>query len=103
MIFLSLTMIKLAIAINDKSNWDLGFKADLLQQVKQYDTLAETFSRLIELEPENWNHYFNKANALMALSRADEALSVYDQIEAGTGSNPELSIAKQRADRKRVV
>src|SRR5690606_30692815 len=46
---------------------------------------------------ENWNHYYNKANALLALSRADEALEVYHQIEAGTGYNAELSLAKQRA------
>lgn len=92
----ALKMINNAIAMNDRQPWYLGLKADLLQKEGKYEEIVKTFTRLIELQPANMDHYYNKANALLAISRTSEALEVYEQIEAAEGPGTGLTLARQR-------
>ncbi len=93
----ALEMINKAVAVNDRQPWYLGLKADLLQYKGKNAELVETFDRLIELQPDYLDHYYNKADALLALNRASEALAVFHQIELASGPSPELTLARQRA------
>ena len=92
----ALKMIGRAIAVNSEQHWYLGLQADILQKEKRYEEVVGTFDRLIALQPGTIDHYFNKANALLATSRAREALEVYGEIEALTGPSAELTLEKQR-------
>lgn len=93
----ALDMIGRAISLNGEQAWYLGLKADILQKEKDFEEAVGTFDRLIRLQPGHIDHYFNKANALLALSRAPEALEVYRQIEGLVGPSEELTLERQRA------
>lgn len=96
----ALAMINKAIAINDRQPWYLGLKADLLQKEGEYQELVGTFDQLIRLQPEKVDHYYNKAAALLELSRNSEALDVYRRIEQMEGPGPGLTLARQRVYQK---
>jgi tetratricopeptide (TPR) repeat protein len=90
------TSVKKAIEINPKNVWYLKLQAEIYKRNGNMDALVQVFNQLIQLEPEEDNYYFDKANAFFIAGKIDESKAVYDEIEKKFGSSKDLILAKQR-------
>jgi tetratricopeptide (TPR) repeat protein len=88
--------IRNAVTVNPENKWYWLLLADIYKESNNAIQLVNVFDELSRLDPENPNHYFDKANALVIQNKMAEASSVYNEIEKLYGPSDELSEARQR-------
>lgn len=91
----------------DNSNeWILKFLADLQQKKGDYEGAAETYERVVELQPNVEDNYLRHAYFLVRAEEIKAALKVYDDLEERLGITEEVIRRKhalylgQREDKK---
>lgn len=90
------TAIKKAIALDSNNVWYLKLQAEVYKRNGNMETLVLVFNRLIQLNPENEDLYFDRANAYFISGKVEESAKAYDEVEKKFGSSPSLTLAKQR-------
>jgi tetratricopeptide (TPR) repeat protein len=88
--------IRRAVTVKPENKWYWLLLADIYKRSNNLPQLVPVFDELIGLDPNNENHYFDKANALVIQGKISEANAVYNQIEKIYGVSGELSAARQR-------
>jgi tetratricopeptide (TPR) repeat protein len=88
--------VKKAIALDGKNPWYLKLQAEIYKRNGNMDALVETFDKLIALDPEDSDLYFDRANANVIAGKPEEAKKTYSEIERKFGVSSELTMAKQR-------
>jgi tetratricopeptide (TPR) repeat protein len=74
------------VTVKPDNEWYWASLAEIYEKSNDVGKLENVFTQLIRLNPDRVDYYFDKANALhFILSRFDDALKVYDQIEKITG------------------
>ncbi len=81
----SLSNSKNAVRLNPSNKW----YQELYAEAKVYETLAKSY-------PDNVDYYFDWAFFLTASNQPEEAINVYNQIEAKVGVQEQISTEKQR-------
>jgi tetratricopeptide (TPR) repeat protein len=69
--------------------------ADVYKATENVDGLADVFSRLIELSPDNPNFYYDKAFALSLKKEFASSLALYETIEKRFGTDDRLFAARK--------
>jgi len=90
------TFIKKAIALDSSNSWFLKLQGEIYKRNGNMEALVDVFTKLISLDPENSNLYFDRASAYVIGGKMDSAQKSYDEIEKKFGISNELTIAKQR-------
>jgi len=90
------TFIKKAIALDSSNGWFLKLQGEIYKRNGNMEALVDVFTKLISLDPENSNLYFDRASAYVIGGKMDSAQKSYDEIEKKFGASNELTIAKQR-------
>lgn len=89
-----------AVTVNAYNKWYWLLLADIYKKTQNFEQLNLVFSDLINLEPDNADYYFDKANTLYFSNRIKEADALYGQIEKRFGPSDELSVGRQRLYQK---
>ncbi|MBI2271645.1 MAG: tetratricopeptide repeat protein [Bacteroidetes bacterium] len=82
--------------IDQKNIWYQLLYADGLMAKKQYSQAIEIYQRIIKINPDRIDMYFELAETYMLANKPQEAIKVYDRIEEKTGITEEASIQKVR-------
>lgn len=102
----SLKHAKDAVEWDTDNIWYHKFLADLQQQAGEFEEAAQTYERVVELEPNDEQSYYRLAFFLVKANEIKDALKVYDDLEARLGLNEEVIRRKhtlylsQRQDKK---
>jgi tetratricopeptide (TPR) repeat protein len=88
--------IEKATTIESNNEWYWRLATNIYQEQKDYSLMNFALDELIKIDPNKEDYKLNKANTLIILKRADEALAVYKNIEEQFGSSEELLESKQR-------
>jgi len=90
------TFIKKAIDLDPSNAWFLKLQGEIYKRNGNMEALVDVFTKLISLDTENSNLYFDRASAYVLAGKMDLAQKSYDEIEKKFGPSNELTIAKQR-------
>lgn len=85
-----------AVTVRPENKWYWLLLSDIYKRTNDVSKLVPVIDELIILDPDNQNHYFDKANALAIQDKISEANEVYNEIEKIYGLSNELSEARQR-------
>lgn len=85
-----------AVTVRPENKWFWLLLSDIYKRTNDVSQLVPVIDELISLDPDNQNHYFDKANALIIQNKISEANEVYNKIEKIYGLSNELSEARQR-------
>ncbi|SOD20377.1 tetratricopeptide repeat protein [Pedobacter xixiisoli] len=88
--------IKKALTVQPNNTWYLKLQTEIYKRSGNMDALVQVFNRLIKLEPEAENYYFDRANALYISGKVDESKKAYDLLEEKFGVTKSSTAAKQR-------
>jgi len=84
------------VVAEDKENiWYAQFLAQLYAETGQTAQSIKLVKEIIENHPDQFEYYFSLGGLLAAEGKYDEALAMYDKLEAQTGPNEELSMQRQ--------
>jgi tetratricopeptide (TPR) repeat protein len=92
----ALKHIEAAIAMNPENNWYQVLYADILTDLGQFRQAADIYGKLVEEEPDNYDHYFQHAYLLIQADAFSEAINVYDQLESIVGIDEQVIEQKKR-------
>lgn len=102
----SLKYAREATEYDDTNFWYFKFLASLQQQAGEYDAAAESYERVVALQPNDAQSYYRYAFLLVKANEIRKALKVYDELEARLGISEEVIRRKhtlylgQREDKK---
>ncbi len=82
--------------LDSENEWYLLFEADILMNLNDVTNAIILYQRLIKLHPEKPEYLYELANAQIYAGKFDEAIRIYDQIEAKMGVSEEISIQKEK-------
>lgn len=85
-----------AVKLSPQNIWYKLLYADVLSVGKDYAKAAQTYKQLIDIEPNNYNYYFDLAFMQINNTEYAEAVKTYDLIETKIGVNEEVNLAKQK-------
>jgi len=88
--------IRNAVTVNPDNKWYWLLLADIYKKTNNMGQLVLVMDELTGIDPNNENHYFDKASALVFQDKISEANAVYNVIEKLYGTSDELSEARQR-------
>jgi tetratricopeptide (TPR) repeat protein len=91
---------KKAAAIDPKNTWYQLQYANCLKDSRQLEEIPAVYELLIKNNPGNYDFYYELANTYLALNKTNEALKVYNKIEAGIGVTEEASMQKLKIYKK---
>lgn len=90
------TQARNAVTVRPENKWYWLLLSDIYKRTNNVSELVPVVDELINLDPDNQSHYFDKANALVIQNKISEANAVYNEIEKIYGLSDELSEARQR-------
>jgi tetratricopeptide (TPR) repeat protein len=102
----SLKYARDATEYDDTNFWYFKFLASVQQQAGAYDAAAESYERIVALQPNDAQSYYRYAFLLVKANEIRKALKVYDELEARLGISEEVIRRKhtlylgQRDDKK---
>ncbi|MDQ3046092.1 MAG: tetratricopeptide repeat protein [Bacteroidota bacterium] len=85
---------KRAATLEPKNTWFQLLYADCLKENKQFDEVAEVFTRIIKDNPERIDFYYELAGAYLYGGKPGEAIKVYNKIEQRIGVTEDVSMQK---------
>lgn len=85
-----------AVTVKSTNKWYWLLLADIYKKNRNYEQLSLVFTDLINLDPNNPDYYFDKANTLVLLNKSKEAEAVYTEVEKRFGVSNELISGRQR-------
>lgn len=85
-----------AVKIDPNNSWYLDLYGTLLGGIGNYKEAIRVYQQMVQLDPENTDAWFNWAFFLDQNKQTDEAIAVFNQIEAKFGVNEDISLEKQR-------
>jgi len=88
--------IKKALAAQPNNTWYLKLQTEIYKRSGNMDALVQTLDKLIQLEPDAENYYFDRANALYIAGKTDESQKAYEALEQKFGVSKASTKAKQR-------
>jgi tetratricopeptide (TPR) repeat protein len=91
---------KKAASIDPKNVWYQLEYANCLKDNKQFEDVAHVYERLVKDNPENYDFYYELANAYLVINKPSEAIKVYDKIENNIGVTEEASMQKLKIYKK---
>ncbi len=91
----ALILAERASAINPANVYYLELYGNLLNSFERYDDAVKVYKNLIEAKPFNLDYYNELAVTYLLDGKSDEAIKVYDNLEAKIGITEEVSIKKQ--------
>jgi len=80
--------------MDQKNTWYQLLYADCLFAKKKYEETAEIYQRIIKINPDKIEMYFELAESYVYANKPQEALKVYDKIEQKVGPSEENSLQK---------
>ena len=89
-------LIRSAVTVNSDNKWYWLLLADVYKKTNNMGQLILVLDELTAIDPDNENHYFDKASALVYQKKISEANAVYNEIEKLYGISDELTEARQR-------
>ncbi|ASZ10793.1 tetratricopeptide repeat protein [Chitinophaga pendula] len=92
----ALAFAKRAVMLDSSNKWFQLALADAFGVNEQFDSAAIIYDRLSRLYPESEDYLFNKGLLLSKANKTDQALAVFNALEAKTGVVEELTYQKQR-------
>lgn len=92
----ALEHIEEAVALKPGNKWYQMFYAEVLAADDQYEKAAGIYEKLLEQEPGEHDHYFQRAYFLIQAGKYTEAIAVYDELEQIVGVNDQLIEQKKR-------
>lgn len=88
--------IKKALTAQPNNTWYLKLQSEVYKRNGNMEALIQTFDKLIALDPEFENYYFDRANALYISGKVDDSQKAYDLLEQKFGVSKASTSAKQR-------
>lgn len=88
--------IKKALTVQPNNTWYLKLQSEVYKRNGNMEALIQTFDKLIALDPEFENYYFDRANALYISGKVDDSQKAYDLLEQKFGVSKASTSAKQR-------
>ncbi|MFD1628983.1 tetratricopeptide repeat protein [Pseudopedobacter beijingensis] len=88
--------IEKAVAVNSANEWYWILSASIYEDIKDYKLLNYALDELISISPDRTEYILEKANTLNLLGRSQDALKVYNDLEAKEGVSTETIEGKQR-------
>ena len=85
---------KKAASIDPKNVWYQLLYASCLKENKMINEVATVYERLIKDNPDNFDFYYELANVYLYLNKTNDAVKIYNQIEASIGITEEASMQK---------
>jgi len=64
--------------------------------MRQYDECANTYNKLIKLQPASIENYFELAEVYLEANKIDKAIETYNRAEVKTGITEEMSVQKHK-------
>jgi tetratricopeptide (TPR) repeat protein len=89
-------LAKQAISLKPENEWYWVLLGDIYQKSNNFPRLTEVFDSLIKIAPKKEDYYYNKAAALLAQNKVEDALLVYTEIEKKYGLSDELLNVRQQ-------
>lgn len=88
-------MMEKAIAIESDNIWYNGFYAQLNARAGRMTEAVETYRKIIEQHPTEYDYHFELAGAFIMMGQYDKAVEVFDELEQRLGTSEEVSMQKQ--------
>lgn len=85
---------KKAASLDPKNVWYQLLYANCLKENKKLDEVASVYERLVKDNPNNYDFYYELANAYLLVNKLNEAVKVYNKIEEQIGVTAEASMQK---------
>jgi tetratricopeptide (TPR) repeat protein len=85
---------KKASTADPNNPWYLMLYAECLKDNNQPEQVAEVYEKLIKLQPEKIEYYYELANAHLYRNKPQEAINVYNRIENRIGLTEDVSMQK---------
>ncbi len=83
-----------AASIDPQNVWYQLQFANCLKDNKQFGSVIAVYERLVKNNPENFDFYYELANAYLVVGKLGDAIKVYDKIESKIGVTEEASMQK---------
>ncbi|HVV54964.1 MAG TPA: tetratricopeptide repeat protein, partial [Mucilaginibacter sp.] len=87
-------LLERAVTVKPDNEWYWVALADCYEKSNDLPKLEYVFNELTRIDPDKPDYYFDQANVYFLEKKYDDALAVYDKIEAITGITDEL-VAKR--------
>jgi tetratricopeptide (TPR) repeat protein len=88
-------MMEKAIAIESDNIWYNGFYAQLNARAGRMTEAVDTYRKIIEQHPTEYDYHFELAGAFIMMGQYDKAIGVFDELEQRLGTSEEVSMQKQ--------
>ncbi|WP_183575285.1 tetratricopeptide repeat protein [Mucilaginibacter sp. X5P1] len=89
-------LLEKAVAISPDNEWYWLSLAECYEKNNNIVKLQNVFVQLIRINPDKPEYYYDNANALFIEKRYDDALKVYDQLQAMNGLDDDILAGKQK-------
>ncbi len=93
---LAVPYAKKAVEMDGQNKWFLALYAELTHSLRQYDECANTYNKLIKLQPSSIENYFELAEVYLEANKIDKAIETYNRAEVKTGITEEMSVQKYK-------
>lgn len=84
-----------AVELETNNTWYYLLLADLYKSTRQFDKVVETYSSLVNLNPEKLEYRQDLATSYIITGDLRSAIKVYDEIETITGVTEETALKKR--------
>lgn len=85
-----------AVTVNRDNKYYWLSLAESYEKTNDLPKLISVFNELLRIDADNPEYLFDKANALYALKKYDEALAIYKQLEQSVGLNDDIISSRQK-------
>jgi tetratricopeptide (TPR) repeat protein len=92
----SMVMCEKAVSLNPENPFYHLLLVKIYVQNKLYDKAAGQYEALVKLAPENQDYKFQQAAVLSMAGKPDQALAIYNKLEASLGFIEPIAIGKQQ-------
>ena len=88
--------IERAVAVDGSNRWYLLMQAEVYGRQGDGRGLARTWERIVDVDPERLENYYELSNARIAAGDLDGAVEALNRVERRVGVTEEVSLQKQR-------
>ena len=92
----ALIHIQNALKLNNKNKYYYLLKVEILDRLKEYNNIIETYLALIENVEGTKEYYLEIGTIYLFTGKYDEALTAFDQYQAAFGINKNIVLQKQQ-------
>ena len=85
-----------AVTLDPENKWYLLLLGDFYKNLRRYDDASEVINKMIALNPENIENYYELASVHILNNDLKKAIAVYDGLEKKYGPKEDIIIQKQK-------